>query len=309
MLSAAAGVLLSVATAEAVLGVLGNSIIALGSCLDWARNKKISKIGFLLTGLATCRICLIWIISFDAYIKVFFPSMYKSKSLLENITYMWLTVNYLSVWFAASLSIFYFLKIANFSNRVFLWLKRRTGKVFYFLVGCLLISWLISFSLVVENMESKKMKPRNRTWEIHLEGGKAIINYVSVNFGVLSLFMMTLFTCFLLIISLWRHSRRMQSHVSGFQDLNTEAHVKAMKVLISFIFLYTFHFIGILIEIICMFIPDSKLLFIFGFTMASMYPCCHSFILILTSNQLKQSSLRVLKGLKCCEKGKSLRTM
>lgn len=121
--------------------------------------------------------------------------------------------------------------------------------------------------------------------------------------------MITLFTCFLLIISLWRHSRRMQSHVSGFRDLNTEAHVKATKVLISFIILYTFYFIGILIEIICMFMPENKLLFIFGFTMASIYPCCHSFIIILTSNQLKQSSLRVLKELKCCEKGKGLRTI
>ncbi|XP_049988592.1 taste receptor type 2 member 105-like [Alexandromys fortis] len=309
MLSAAAGVLLSVATAEAVLGVLGNSVIALVNCLDWARKKKISKTGLLLTGLATTRICLIWIISLDAYIKVFFPSMYRSYSLIESITYVWLTVNYLSVWFAASLSIFYFLKIANFSNYVFLWMKRKTVKVFYFLVGCLIILWLISFSLVVETMEGNKMKQRNRTWEMHQEGKKAIINYVSVNVGVLSLFMITLFTCFLLIISLWRHSRRMQSHVSGFRDLNTEAHMKAMKVLISFIILYTFYFIGILIEIICMFMPENKLLFMFGFTMASMYPCCHSFILILTSNQLMQSSLRVLKELKCCEKGKGLRTI
>lgn len=159
------------------------------NCLDWARKKKISKTGLLLTGLATTRICLIWIISLDACIKVFFPSMYRSYSLIESIAYMWLTVNYLSVWFAASLSIFYFLKIANFSNYVFLWMKRKTVKVFYFLVGCLLILWLISFSLIVENMEGHKMKQRNRTWEIHQEGKKAIINYVSMSESCLSLWL------------------------------------------------------------------------------------------------------------------------
>ncbi|XP_006995749.1 taste receptor type 2 member 105-like [Peromyscus maniculatus bairdii] len=309
MLSAAEGTLLSVATAQIVLGTLGNSLIVLANCMDWAKRKKFSKIAFLLTGLATSRIFIIWIITLDAYLKVFFPSMHSSRGLIESITYMWLTVNHLSVWFAASLSIFYFLKIANFSHYVFLWLRRRADKLFYFLMGYLLISWLISFSITVKAMKNNKMKYRNRTWEINQETRKSIINYVLVNIGVISLFVMTLTACFLLIISLWRHRRQMQSHVSEFRDLNTEAHVKAMKVLISFIILYIFHFIGILIEIICVFIPKNNLLFIFGLTMSSTYPCCHSFILLLTSNQLKQASVRVLKRLMCCEKGKDLRTM
>ncbi|XP_059113130.1 taste receptor type 2 member 105-like [Peromyscus eremicus] len=309
MLSAAEGALLSIATTQIVLGALGNSIIALANCTDWAKKKKFSKIGFLLTGLATSRIFIIWIITLDAYLKVFFPSMRRSRGLIESITCIWLTVNHLSVWFAASLSIFYFLKIANFSHYVFLWLRRRADKIFYFLMGYLLISWLISFSITVKAMKNNKVKYRNRTLESYPDKRKLIINYVLVNIGVISLFMTTLTACFLLIISLWRHRRRMQSHVSKFRDLNTEVHVKAMKVLISFIILYIFHFIGILIEIICVFIPKNNLLLIFGLTMLSTYPCCHSFILILTSNQLKQASVRVLKRLTCCEKEKDLRTM
>ncbi|CAH7425558.1 Tas2r105 [Phodopus roborovskii] len=304
----AAEVLLSVATTEVVLGVLGNSVIVLANCVDWAKNKKLPKIGFLLTGLATSRIFTIWIITLDACTKLFFPTMHWSSSLTKSISYIWVTVNHLNVWFAASLSIFYFLKIANFSHCVFLWLKRRTDKVFFFLVGYLLISLLISYSLVVKIMKDNQMRHINRTWEIFLEKRETIINYVLVNIGIISLFMMTLTTCFFLIISLWRHSKRMQSNGSGFRDLNTEAHVKTIKVLISFIILFIFHFTGISIEIICLFIPKNKLLFIFGFIMSSMYPSCHSFILILTSRQLKQASVRVLKGLKCCEKGRDLRT-
>ncbi|XP_012970900.2 LOW QUALITY PROTEIN: taste receptor type 2 member 105-like [Mesocricetus auratus] len=302
MLSAAGGVLISVATIEVVLGVLGNSIIMLANCMDCAKNKKLSKIGFLLTGLVTSRIFIIWIITLDACTKVFFPTTPWFSSLTEIISYIWVTVNHMNIWFAASLSIFYFLKIANFSHCVFLWLKRRTDKVLFFLVGYLLISLLISYSLVVKIMRDNKMKHINRTREIYLEKRESIINYVLVNIGIISLFMMTLTACFFLIISLWRHSKRMQSNVSGYWDPNTEAHVKAMKVLISFIFLFIFHFAGILIEIICIFLLNifqNKLLFIFGFTMSSMYPCCHSFILILTSSWLKQASMRVLMGLKC----------
>ncbi|NP_065247.1 taste receptor type 2 member 105 [Mus musculus] len=298
MLSAAEGILLSIATVEAGLGVLGNTFIALVNCMDWAKNNKLSMTGFLLIGLATSRIFIVWLLTLDAYAKLFYPSKYFSSSLIEIISYIWMTVNHLTVWFATSLSIFYFLKIANFSDCVFLWLKRRTDKAFVFLLGCLLTSWVISFSFVVKVMKDGKVNHRNRTSEMYWEKRQFTINYVFLNIGVISLFMMTLTACFLLIMSLWRHSRQMQSGVSGFRDLNTEAHVKAIKFLISFIILFVLYFIGVSIEIICIFIPENKLLFIFGFTTASIYPCCHSFILILSNSQLKQAFVKVLQGLK-----------
>lgn len=94
MLSAAEGILLSIATVEAGLGVLGNTFIALVKCMDWAKNKKLSKIGFLLFGLATSRIFIIWILILDAYTKLFFPGKYSSKSLTEIIFCIWMTVNH-----------------------------------------------------------------------------------------------------------------------------------------------------------------------------------------------------------------------
>ncbi|XP_031236871.1 taste receptor type 2 member 105 [Mastomys coucha] len=307
MLSAAEGILLSIATVEAGLGVLGNTFIVLVNCMDWAKNNKLSKIGFFLIGLATSRIFIVCLLTLGAYGKLFYPNKYLSNSLVEIISYIWLTVNHLTVWFATSLSIFYFLKIATFSDCIFLWLKRRTDKVFVFLMGCLLTSWVISFSFVVKLMKDNKVNHRNRTSEMYWETKKFPINYVLINIGVISLFMMTLTASFLLIISLWRHSRQMQSGFSGFRDLNAEAHVKAMKFLISFIILFVLYFVGVAIEIICTFIPENKLLFIFGFATASVYPCCHSFILILTNSQLKQAFVKILQGLKFSEKGKDLR--
>ncbi|XP_051011635.1 taste receptor type 2 member 105-like [Acomys russatus] len=306
MLSIAEAILLSVATVEAGLGFLGNTFIVLVNCMAWNKTKKFCKIGFLLTGLATSRIFIIWILTLDAYTKLFYPRMRMSANLTEMITYIWVTVNHLTVWFATSLSIFYFLKIAHFSHYVFLWLKRRADKVFVFLMGCLLISWLVSFSLVGKVMKGNKVEHRNRTWETDWEKHEFTINCVLFNIGVISLFMMALTACFLLIVSLWRHVRQMQSNVSEFRDLNTEAHMKAMKVLVSFIILFIVYFIGISIEIICAFNPENKLLFIFGLTTASIYPCCHSFILILTNSQLKKACIRVFQGLKFFENGKNL---
>ncbi|XP_075838053.1 taste receptor type 2 member 104-like [Microtus pennsylvanicus] len=299
MLSAMEGILLFIATTEAVMGVLGSSFIALVNCTDWIRRKKLSKIDFILTGLAFSRIFTIWLITLDAYSKVLFQNIFMTSDLSKCIYYIWVIIIYLNIWLANSLNIFYLLKIANFSHSIFLWLKRRTDKVFAFLTGCLIIMWLTSFPLAAKVIKDVKMS--NTSWLIDPEKSELLISYVFANMGVISLFVMALTACFLLIISLWRHTRWMQSHDSRFWDLNGEAHVKAMKVLISFITLFILHFMGFFIEALCLFLTENKLLFIFGFTMASMYPWCHSFILILTSSQLKQALMRVLKRLKCCE--------
>ncbi|XP_052028675.1 taste receptor type 2 member 104 [Apodemus sylvaticus] len=301
MLSTLESILLSVATGEAMLGVLGNTFIVLVNCTDWVRSKKLSKIGFILTGLAVTRIFTTWIMTLDVYAKLFFLSVLMSNNLHECMSYIWVIINHLSIWFATSLSIFYLLKITNFSHYIFLWLKRRADKVFVFLIGYLIITWLVSFPLIVKVIKDIKIHQRNTSWLIQLEQSELLINYVFANMGPISLFMVALIACFLLIISLWRHSRQMQSIGSGFRDLNTDIHVKAMKVLISFIILFVLYFLGVLIETLCLFLKENKLLFIFGFTLSAMYPCCHSFILILTSRELKQASMRILQRLKCCE--------
>lgn len=301
MLSALESILLSVATSEAMLGVLGNTFIVLVNYTDWVRNKKLSKINFILTGLAISRIFTIWIITLDAYTKVFLLTMLMPSSLHECMSYIWVIINHLSVWFSTSLGIFYFLKIANFSHYIFLWMKRRADKVFVFLIVFLIITWLASFPLAVKVIKDVKIYQSNTSWLIHLEKSELLINYVFANMGPISLFIVAIIACFLLTISLWRHSRQMQSIGSGFRDLNTEAHMKAMKVLIAFIILFILYFLGILIETLCLFLTDNKLLFIFGFTLSAMYPCCHSFILILTSRELKQATMRALQRLKCCE--------
>lgn len=58
MLSVAEGILLFVATTEAVLVVLRNAFIVLVNCIAWFRNKKLSKTGFILTGLMISKIFL-----------------------------------------------------------------------------------------------------------------------------------------------------------------------------------------------------------------------------------------------------------
>ena len=129
------------------------------------KNKKISTISFILAGLATSKFCLIWTIVIDGFLKLFSPDVHSSGNLIEYNGYLWIVMNQSSIWFATSLSIFYFLKISTFSHRIFLWLKGRLNMVLFLLLGCLLISWLVTFPHFVEIVNNKrKIKTQSAQW-------------------------------------------------------------------------------------------------------------------------------------------------
>ncbi|XDB50735.1 hypothetical protein AB1E18_004297 [Capra hircus] len=307
MLSIVEGLLIYVAVSESVLGVLGNGFIGVVSCIDCVKSKKIPTVSLILTGLASSRFCLIWIIITDAYVRMFFPDTYLSGNLSQNIAHFWIIMNQSSIWFATSLNIFYFLKIANYSHCIFLWLTGHINRVLLLFMGSLLISWLFAFPSIAKPSINDIMKNRSSTWLIALHKREYLTNHILLNIGVILVFVLCLITCFLLITSLWRHNRKMQLNATGFRDPSTEAHIKAMKTLVSFIILFILYFVGTAIQISGSTMPENNLLLIIGITTRLLYPCGHSLILILGNRKLKQDFLRVLKPLKCWGKEKLLR--
>ncbi|CAO2606906.1 Taste receptor type 2 member 7 [Lemmus lemmus] len=307
MLSAMEGILLFAATTEAMMGVLGSSFIALVNCTDWIRSKKLSKIDFILTGLAISRIFTIWLITLDAYSKVFFQNMFMSSDLRKCIYYIWVIIIYLNIWLVTNLNIFYLLKIANFSHSIFLWLKRRTDKVFAFLMGCLIIMWLTSLPLAVKIMKmfNDHMQHRNASWKLHLlKTGHASVK-VYLNLVMLFPFTVSLLSFLLLILSLWRHTRHMQLNATGNKDPTTTAHIRAIKAVISFLALFVAYCLAFLIATSSYFMPETELAVIWGEMIALLYPSSHSFILILGNSKLKQASVRMLCKVKAMLMGRN----
>ncbi|XP_003470350.1 taste receptor type 2 member 10-like [Cavia porcellus] len=299
--------LIFVATSESVLGLLGNGFIGLVNCTDCVKKKKCSLICFILTGLAISRFCFIWITILDGYIRIFFPDTYNFGNTMDYIFYSWTAFNHSTISFTTSLSIFYFLKIANFSHCTFLWLKRRINTVFTFVMGCMLLSFVFHFQLDVKITSHEKVTYRNTSWWLHPHNREYFTDHLLINLGVIFFFFVTVIMCILLIFSLWRHHKKMQMNVTGFRDFTTKAHMKAVKVLIVFIILYALYFIGVIIQTSCAIVPENKPLFLFGLINVVASPFVHPFILILGNSQLKQTSLRVVRQLKCCEKRQNLR--
>jgi taste receptor type 2 len=287
---------------ELIVGNLGNGFIALVNCIAWARRRKISWVDQILTALAISRIGLLCSALTNMLIFSLHPPILVVVILIRIITILWAVTSHFSIWLATSLSIFYFLKIANLSNSIFLYLKWRIKKV---------ISVTLMVSLVLLFVNILLM---NTSIDSLIDGSKRNMSYISssknytqfprllitINIIFLSTpFTISLLACLLLILSLWKHHKKIQHNGIGSRDANTKAYVKALQTVIAFLLLYVICFLSVLIQIWHSDFLEKSLLIFFCRAAIIAFPSGHSYVLILTNTHLRQAALSVLWWLRC----------
>ncbi|XP_036622153.1 taste receptor type 2 member 7-like [Trichosurus vulpecula] len=296
MLSSGEKVFMALATVEFILGILVNGFIVLMNCIKWVKSKKLPPSELILLSLAISQIGLLCTLVWDSYFSVISTDVYTQVRIIDIFLLVTHTSN---IWFATVLSIFYFLKITNFSNPFFLWMKRRIDRmVFRLLWGPLIICFSIGF-LMVERIYYyygslfSRGKERNVSQEVQVS--KSMLLMFQVLFGLLSLIPFTLSTISfsLFIVSLWRHTQQMQLNGSGSRDTSIEAHVQAMKAVSSFLILFLLYYVGLFMSYLSSPPEDNKLLLELGMPIMLLYPFGHSLILILGNSKLRKTALRM----------------
>nr|XP_020016989.1 taste receptor type 2 member 8-like [Castor canadensis] len=255
---------------EFIVGVLGNGYIVLVNWIDWIKKKKISSIDYILTSLAISRICLVGTIVLHGILIVLYPHAYENHKLQVFLFSFWTIFNYLSMYFVTCLSVFYFLKVASFSHPLFLWLKWRIDRmVHWILLGCFAISLLVFF--VLEPILSCTFKVHRIT--NHKRNGTEMFNVSKIHyFEPLTLFnlfamipfIISLISFFLLMVSLWRHTKQMKLNATGCRDPSIEAHVRAMKIIISFFFFFFIYCVVSLLVTFSYLMVEQKLIMMIG---------------------------------------------
>ncbi|ELR57338.1 Taste receptor type 2 member 8, partial [Bos mutus] len=237
-----------------IIGMFVNGCIGLVICVDWIKKKKISIADYILTSLALSRMYLLCVMTLNGTILALYPGVYENEKIKVVLNIFWTFTNYLSMWFATCLNVFCLFEIANFSHRLFLWLKWRIERVVHWsLLGSLAISMLISLiqatltnSELILNSELISFLPfcydflkiakhkRNVTELFHVSKIQYFDPLTLFNLFAIIPFTVSLISFFFLITSLWRYSKQMKSSVTGSRDSITEAHVEARKTVNSF---------------------------------------------------------------------------
>ncbi|XP_044523122.1 taste receptor type 2 member 7-like [Gracilinanus agilis] len=293
---------------EFIMGILGNGFIGLVNFIDWFKKRKIYVIDLILTSLAISRISLLCIIMLDGFVLVFFPDEYAKSKLTRIIDGFWTITNHLSVWFATCLSIFYCLKIANFSHPLFLWLKWRINRLILIILLASIFTSVFIGLLITEKFNEdfrgqiNRKNKRNNTLKLIMSKSEYFGFHMLLNLGTLVPFTISLISFFLLILSMWKHTRKIKLSAMDARDPSTEIHLRAMKAMISFLILFVVYCLAFLIATSSYFFPESELAVIFGEIIAAIYPSGHSFILIWGNIKLRRTSLNVLQQMKHCLK-------
>ncbi|KAF6276277.1 taste 2 receptor member 3 [Rhinolophus ferrumequinum] len=292
-------VFLALSVTQFLLGMLGNGFIGLVNGSSWFKSRRISLSDFIITSLALSRIVLLWVLLVDGIIIVFFPKAHDDGVAMQVIDIFWTFTNHLSIWLATCLGILYCLKIASFSHPMFLWLKWRVSRVVtWMLLGALLLSCGSAMSLIHEfemyyvlhginasgNVTDYFRKQKNNYEQIHVLGTLWNVPPLVVSLA----------SYILLILSLGRHTQQMQQNGTSSSDPSTEAHKRAIKIILSFLFLFLFHFLAFSITVSSYFIPGYKTTKMFGELITMVYPAGHSFVLILGNNKLRQTFVEML---------------
>lgn len=280
------------AVAEFLIGLVGNGILAVWSFREWARTFKGSLYNLIVLGLAVFRFILQWLIMMDLSL---FP-LFQSQHWLRYLNVSWVLVSQASLWFATFLSIFYCMKITTFEHPVYLWLKQRA---YYLIFWCLLVYIMIT-CWIVGHISLKCLIPSQRN--------SSILNPLSnlhymiilrINAGSALPFTVFLISSGILIVSLFRHHRKMRVHTAGRKDPRSKAHITVLKSLGWFLILYIVYVLASPFSIIYKHFPDNFSQVFISEILMGAYPALHSIILIMGNPRVKQTCQRILWKAMC----------
>ncbi|XP_048360352.1 taste receptor type 2 member 140-like [Sphaerodactylus townsendi] len=291
---------------EIFAGMIANGSIVLINSIDWFRRKKLSLIDLILICLGFSRLMGETTVILHIIMNSFFLHIYVLSNVHVMCFTMWLFTHNAALWLAAWLSILYFIKIATFSNLVFLQLKQKfTGLAPWLLLISVVFS---SFMIIIVITEFNIGRYFCALYKSYLNNScdsetetVPSPRYLGIAVTVPNFIPFVIFisSVILLIISLWKHIRHLRHNGIEVGDLNTNVHLTAIKALASFAVMFLFSFVAITFQTMLSWSSNDpfqgSLVF---YLVYSMYPPVHGVILILINRKLKQAWVSIMQHLK-----------
>uniref|UniRef100_A0A803T837 Taste receptor type 2 n=1 Tax=Anolis carolinensis TaxID=28377 RepID=A0A803T837_ANOCA len=286
-----------------VMALLGNGFIIVVNGHQWLQSKKMIPYKFLLTTLSTSRFLLQMDSVVGHFMYLIFAEIQKETHLYasraEVVNFIWMFLNMVSLWNASWLSMLYCVKVTNFANRLFIWLKARVNMLVPRLLGIsIIVSTVFFFPSAAKYYRKKKWcnltdaVPRNSSQREGCNDAFDVFHFpqlflASVNFGL------TLTASCLLLTSLWKHTNNLEKSGAAFKDLSTQLHFKVMMPLLVSLLFYVLYFPCFVLAVGDIF-EFGRLERWASEIVLPLYAFVQSIILILTNPELKKVAASIL---------------
>ncbi|NXR80625.1 TA2R9 protein, partial [Pycnonotus jocosus] len=287
----------AIITLETLAGIWINAFIICVLCIGWIKKKTLNsneKILLLLGCCRFCSLCFSWAYSFLSFI---FPNYLYVRPVLQLAVFFQAFFDHCNIWVSACLCVFYCIKIANFRNRFFIYLKVKIDRmVLWLLLGSGILALAIGI-VAYDVADTPHCNNRNSTEQ----GNFGIANikmdkhffpsFFLAGFGYAASVMAVIFAAVFLLFSLWRHKCKMETN--SMKDLSMDAHIRAMKSIFSFLVMYSINFVCLVLKMVYVTKKGSYMTFlivVFQYT----FPGLHSLILIFSNPKLEKALLKIL---------------
>ncbi|XP_010182808.1 PREDICTED: taste receptor type 2 member 8-like [Mesitornis unicolor] len=293
---------ISIMTIEIVVGFIGNGFITAVNIINWIKSKKISSADMILIFLSTSRFILQVTVMMHIH-NLYFVDELTFASLSKAFETVWMFVNHGSLWFSSWLYVLYCVKIINVTQWLLLQIKLRIARmVLWLLLGSLVISFGTSFPLLWIRHSTYFCNStgscRENSTAYSTGWDNSYFNPLLLHFvGCIFPLVLSVLASALLIISLWRHTKKMQCYIDTFRDPLTDVHLTAIKSIISFLILYLSSFVAQILLMLSSQKDTVKIAVCLVVTGA--YPSIHSIILIIVNSKLKLAFRILCQSFKC----------
>ncbi|XP_059325015.1 taste receptor type 2 member 9-like [Ammospiza nelsoni] len=292
----------AIITLEAFAGMWINAFIVCLLCIAWVQKKTLNSNEKILLLLGCSRIsylCFSWV---SHFLSKIYPNYLYAPTILPLLAIFQTFSNYSNLWVSACLCGFYCIKIANFRNSFFIYLEVKVDRMVpWLLLGSEIVALAMGI-VVYDLMETAQSSNLTFTcqenfWEARIKMDKHFFSsFFLTGFGYAASFLAVFFSAVFLLFSLWRHKRTMQTN--SIKDLSMDAHIRAMKSVLSFLVMYSINFVCLVLTIIYTMKDETTMTLLISIYLCG-FPGVHSLILIFSNPKLEKAMLKILSCVKC----------
>ncbi|NXG20536.1 T2R41 protein, partial [Grallaria varia] len=291
----------AIMTLQAFAGMWINAFIVSVISMAWIQKEALNSNEKILLFLGCSRFWYLFISWFYYFLSILYPRSLYVHPTLQLVVSIQGFFDSSNLWVSASLCVFYCIKIANFSNNFFIYLKVKTDRI---------VSWLllasVLFSLVIGivayditdkvHCNNRNSTGRGSFWKASIKMDKHFFpSFFLTGFGYAISFTAVIFSALLILFSLWRHIHNMQTN--SLKDFSMDVHIKAMKSILSFLVMYSINFASLILKMVYVTKKGSPVMFLL-LVFQYAFPGVHSLILIFSNPKLEKTLLRILPYVK-----------
>ncbi|NXS37585.1 TA2R7 protein, partial [Pomatostomus ruficeps] len=290
-------VTVAIISLETFAGMWINAFMVCVLCIAWVKKKILNsneKILLLLGCSRFWHLCFSWVYYF---LSTIYPDYLFVHPIFQLVVFFETFFNFSNLWVSACLCIFYCIKIANFRSSVFIYLKVKLDRIVPWLLlgsGILALAMSFIFYDLAEDMHSDNLNFTclGNFWEANISLDKHFFSsFFLAGLEYAASFTAVISSAVFLLFSLWRHKRKMQTN--SMNNLSMDAHIRAMKSVLSFLVMYSINFVCLILTIIYARKNENTMMLLISLYLHA-FPGVHSIILILSNPKLEKTLTRVL---------------